>query len=249
MKLSPTTPENQKVLDASKEWFKNKIIVRHIANTKKLVDIKEFDINPFLTPYLSFFLTGEVSTIGLAKALVYARTLGTSISTSFGANVQNFISDVLVSAYGSVVQGVDIVFTDKVDNRKKYAQLKLGPNTINKDDVETIDRHFKTIKNLARTNQANITNSDLIVGVLYGSNESLSAHYKKLRDDYFYSVFVGEEFWYRLTGDKDFMMKLISSITESIKELDSSTVLDEVISQLAQSEEIKRIVQLSNSND
>lgn len=249
MTFTPTTPENQKVLDEAKNWFKTKIVARHVANTQKLVDASQFDINPFVTPYLSAFLTSDISAKGVAKSLVYARVLGTSISTSFGTNIQNFISDVLVNAYGSVVQGVDICFIDKVDGREKYAQLKLGPNTINKDDVETIDRHFKTIKNLSRTNNAQIMTTDLIVGVLYGSDDSISAHYKKLRDDYFYPVFVGEQFWHRLTGDKLFMEKLIKSITDTIPEMDSSTVLQDTINKLSETEEIQKIVELAKSQN
>ncbi len=246
MTITPTTPENQKVLNEARNWFKTKIVARHISNTQKLVDASAFDINPFVTPYLSAFLTSEISAKGIAKSLVYARVLGTSISTSFGTNIQNFISDVLVNAYGSVVQGVDICFVDKIDGRTKYAQLKLGPNTINKDDVETIDRHFKTIKNLSRTNNAQIMTTDLIVGVLYGDADSISAHYKKLRDDYFYPVYAGEEFWHRLTGDKFFMEKLIQSITETISDMDGSTVLQDTINRLAETKEIQKIVSLSN---
>lgn len=241
----PTSVDNEKVLKEAREWFKTKIVTRHLANTKKLVKSSEFDINPFLTPYLSSFLTGDITNKGVAKSLVYARVLGTSITTSFGSNIQNFISDVLVNAYGSIVQGIDIVFVDKLDGRTKYAQLKAGPNTINADDVETIDRHFKTIKNLSRTNNAQIMTTDLIVGVLYGNEQSMSAHYRKLRDEHNYPVFVGEEFWHRLTGDKEFMNKLITSITDVVNDIEVSSVLENVIDELSQSEEISNIVKLS----
>lgn len=244
----PTSIENQKVLEEAKIWFKSKIVDRHLVNTEKLKESSKFDINPFVTPYLSSFLTGDITNEGVAKSLVYARVLGTSISTSFGTNIQNFISDVLVSAYGSIVQGIDIVFVDKLDGRTKYAQLKAGPNTINADDVETIDRHFKTIKNLSRTNNAQIMTTDLIVGILYGNESSMSAHYKKLRDELNYPVFVGEEFWHRLTGDKEFMDKLIASITEVVNDIKTSSVLENVIDELSKSEEITKIVQLSKKS-
>ena len=32
-----------------------------------------------------------------------------------------------------------------IDGEKKYCQLKSGPDTINKDDVETIAGHFKSV--------------------------------------------------------------------------------------------------------
>lgn len=49
---------------------------------------------------------------------------------------------------GSVGGGIDIEFVDSFDDRKKYCQLKSGPNTINKDDVITIKNHFQGIKTL-----------------------------------------------------------------------------------------------------
>ena len=71
-------------------------------------------------------MTGQLTPKSIAKALAYPRVLGQSITTSFGMNMQKFISDVLVNAFGSTTQGIDIEFTDCVDGRKKYCQVKLG---------------------------------------------------------------------------------------------------------------------------
>jgi len=243
-----TTTENQKVLDEAKSWFKSTIIEKHLENTKKLSNPNEFNINSLLTPYLSHFYSGEVTTNGIATVLVLVRCLGTSINTSFGQNLQSFISNVLVNAYGEPVHGVDISFIDKLDGRKKYAQLKLGPNTINKDDVTTIHNHFKGIKQLARTNNLNIQTDELIIGVLSGENEQLSSHYKKLRDDYFYPVYVGNDFWFRLTGDDTFMNKLSNVIRESFDDVDGVSLLKETISKLSSTKEIIDIVNLSKKS-
>jgi len=246
MSNSNTTPENQEVLNLAKAWFKEKIIKGHIARTKELVDPKKFQINPFITPYLSAFLTGNVTGEGIARSLVYARILGTSISTSFGQNLQSFISDVLVNAYGSIVPGIDIKFTDHIDGREKYAQLKLGPNTINADDVTTIHNHFKDIRNLARTNQFQLNTTDLIIGVMYGNEDDLSSHYKELRDEHNYPLFAGNEFWHRLTGDKDFFSKLIQAISETLNEVNSSEIIESVIQKLAVTSEIQLLASLAN---
>jgi len=199
----------------------------------------------FLTPYLSYYLTGKISPEGIAKSLVLARVLSSSITTSFGTNLQNFISTVLVNAYGSIVHGVDISFVDRIDGRTKYAQLKRGPNTINSPDVKTIHDHFKDIKNLARTNSLQILNSDLIVGVLYGKDEFLSAHYLKLRNEHYYTVLAGNDFWLRLTGDAQFMDKLAKVIRESFDDVDTTSILNEVIKELSETEEILNIAKLS----
>tara|TARA_R110001592_G_scaffold53528_1_gene164106 strand:+ start:418 stop:663 length:246 start_codon:yes stop_codon:yes gene_type:complete len=79
--------------------------------------------------------------------------------------IQKLISE-LFEGFGSTTPGIDIEFIDSIDGRKKYCQLKSGPNTINHDDVETIFGHFKGTINLARTNNLNIGINDMIVGVI-----------------------------------------------------------------------------------
>ena len=102
------TEENKKeILVRVQEWFKSGIMEQHIVNTKKLVSPSEFNINPFLVTYLATFLTGNASPESIAKALVYPRVLGTSITTSFGTHIQRFTSDVL-SSYASTTSGIDI---------------------------------------------------------------------------------------------------------------------------------------------
>lgn len=231
--------KNEILLNAQ-EWFKDIIIINHIKNTKKLVNSKEFNINPFLATYLANFLTGNSKPLSIAKALVYPRVLGQSITTSFGNGFQNFITKVL-PAFGSTTSGIDIEFIDALDGDKKYCQLKAGPNTINKDDVETIAGHFTAIRNLAKTNNLKIPNEDLIVGVVYGELNQLSSHYKRIENQYFHPVFIGKNFWTRLTGDNDFYHELIKSISEVSQQVDATQELNEVILKLSQTEEIQNI--------
>jgi hypothetical protein len=247
MKKTTTSPANKKVLVKAKSWFKEKIIKGHITRTEKLVNPNEFDINPFTTPYLSAFFTGDVTAEGIARSLVYARVLGPSISTSFGQNLQSFISDVLVNAFGSIVSGIDIKFKDNIDGREKYAQIKLGPNTINADDVTTIHNHFRDIRNLARTNQVQLNVTDLIIGVMYGSEDDLSSHYKRLRDEFNYPVYAGNEFWHRLTGDEEFFKKLVQAISETLDDVNSSEILESVIQKLSKTKEIISLTSLAKS--
>lgn len=231
--------EEQKkiVLSKAQDWFKNTIAVNHIRNTQKLEDPSEFNINPFLTVYLANFLCGDAKPESIAKALIYPRVLGTSITTSFGQNMQSFTNDVL-SSFGSTTSGVDIEFNDQIDNEKKYCQLKAGPNTINSDDVETIAGHFSSVVNLGRTNNLRLGFHNLIVGVLYGEENDLSSHYKRITSQYHYPVIVGNDFWTRLTGDNDFYADIIKCIGEVATESNFTKELEEVVSKLAESEEI-----------
>lgn len=231
----------QEILERAKLWFKKCISENHIKNTLKLTDPTEFNINPFLAVYLANFLTGNSSPESIAKALIYPRVLGTSITTSFGQHIQNFAHTVL-EGYGSTTQGIDIEFIDKIDGNKKFCQLKLGPNTINKDDVESIAGHFRTAINLARTNNLRLPREDLIVGIIYGDRAQLSSHYQRITRQYDFPVVIGNEFWHRLTGDENFYSDLLSSIGSVATEANFTKELNDVISQLAQSDEIKSML-------
>lgn len=235
-----TKKEKNEILEKSKVWFRDSIAKNHIKNTKKLVDIERFNINPFLLTYLANFLQGNSNAKSIAKALIYPRVLGTSINTSFGGQIQKFTSEVL-SSYSSTTSGIDIEFIDQIDNEKKYCQLKSGPNTINKDDVETIANHFKNIINLARTNNLKLGFSNLIVGVIYGQKYELSSHYKRVSSQYNFDVIIGEEFWHRLTGDKNFYMDLIKAISEVAIEADFKNDLNIVIDKLSKTAYIKQL--------
>lgn len=222
--------ERNEILTKAKDFFRETIAKQHIKNTKKLKKLSKFKVNPFLELYLANFLEGNSDPRSIAKALIYPRVLGTSITTSFGSNFQKF-TRVVLSGFASVIQGLDIEFIDQIDGSRKYCQIKSGPNTINSDDVDTIIGHFNGVRNLARTNGLNIGLNDLIVGVLYGTPQDLSQHYKVLNQSY--PVIIGQEFWQRLTGDEEFYFELIKSVGEAANEVDSSQLLEEVIDQLA----------------
>ncbi len=236
-----TEQEKIEILNKVKEWFRTTIIPNHISNTEKLTDPEEFNINPFLVTYIAAYLTGELTPASIAKALIYPRVLGTSITTSFGQNMQTFISDVLKDTFGSIVPGIDIEFTDAIDGRKKYCQAKLGPNTINKDDVVTIHDHFRAAKNLGKTNKLPVQQHDLVVGILYGELGQESSHYKKLRDTHDYSLHIGMDFWHRLTGDENFYTELTTAIAEVAIEAQGKDLIEDVTKRLAKNEAIKKL--------
>lgn len=213
-----------------KDFFRSEIAENHRKNTLKLKNINNFCLNPFLDNYKANFLFGDSSPQSKASALVYARALGPSINTTFGTSLQKFCSKIL-SGYASTTSGIDIEYIDLIDGRRKYCQIKAGPYTINKDDVQTISNHFNAVRNLARTNNLDINLNDLVVGVFYGEPNELSTHYRNINDNY--PVLVGKEFWYRLTGDSNFYKELTDAIDEVAAEYDGRDLLEEVISALA----------------
>lgn len=232
--------DKEAILEDAKTWFKDNFATSHVTNTEKLVEPQKLQINPFTAVYLANFLTGDSSPESIAKALLYPRVLGTSVTTIFGMGIQKFTNEVL-GAFGSTTPGIDIEFIDQIDGFKKYCQLKSGPNTINKDDVETIASHFTDTINLSRTNHLRIAHEDLIVGVIYGEPAQLSSHYKRITKQYHYPVFIGQEFWYRLTGDESFYLDLLAAIASVAKETDYRKEFEQVIKQLASQEQIIKI--------
>lgn len=225
--------ENQReqILESAKNFFREEIVQSHIEGAcERASKLSEYNINPFLFKYLANFLTGNDNSESIAKALVLPRVLGSSINTSFGMKIQRLIST-LFEGLGSTTSGIDVEFTDAIDGRKKYCQLKAGPNTINHDDVTTIMNHFNGVRNLARTNNLNIGINDMIVGVVYGEATELSSHYKRISNTY--PVIIGKDFWHRLTEKEDFYFGLIDAIGDVALEVDGSHVIEETITKLA----------------
>lgn len=114
-----------KLLEIVTKYFEEKIFDNHKINAlKNHSKLKYYKINPILVKYLSKILEDDFTPIGIAKALYYPRVLGTSINTSFGTRIQNMFVE-LKLANGSLIKGMDIEFTDKIDNRKKMVSIKI----------------------------------------------------------------------------------------------------------------------------
>lgn len=234
-----TEEQKQAIIEQGKQYFRQIIIPKHLKNLQAL-RLKDFKINPFLVNYLATFLSGDSSPLSIAKALVYPRILGTSINTSFGQNIQVFISGLTqVSGRASGIDGIDIEFVDAIDGRTKYCQIKAGPQTINKDDITTILSHFKHLHNKARLDKLQLQIDDMIVGVLYGERSELSAHYQMI--DAHYPVFCGQEFWMRLTGDDAFYNRLSKAFAQVVEEerIDGSRLIQEKVEEISREIELK----------
>ena len=214
-------------------YFEKNIFKQHInSSLKKNSKLKAYKINPIVVKYLSKVLDDKYSPEGVAKALYYPRVLGTAINTSFGTQIQKMFVKLNI-AQGSLISGMDIEFLDKIDNRKKWCQLKSGPNNINSEDVNPLIAKFTKTINLARTNSAfiGIRNTDFIVGVLYGEPSELSVHYKKI--DKTHPVLIGRDFWHRITGFPYFYDQLVVALHECITNLDTKNFIEVGFNELA----------------
>ena len=226
-----TETERQEALERAKVFFRENIISSHLRNIEKITSLNDFNVNPFLYRYLACSVFGDLSAESIAKTLLYPRILGTSITTTFGNKLQKFCHEVL-PAFASTTSGIDIEFFDALDGRKKYCQVKAGPNTINFDDITTIKNHFTSIRNLARQNGLVNLNmgTDCIVGVFYGTNETLSSFYRRINEAN--PVYVGKDFWHRLTGSELFYQNLIDAIGSVTEEIDARGIISRTLNLL-----------------
>lgn len=217
--------------------MRDELVLAHRRNTLKLTQLAAFNTNPFIWSYLAYFLEGNNEPESLAKALVYPRALGTSITTSFGQRFQKLIIKIFSETHGSTTSGIDLEFMDKKDGRKKYCQIKAGPNVINRDDVKTISDHFKGAMNLARTNHLKVQLDDYMFCLLYGEKGQENSFVKALAKDYV--VVMGQDFWLRFTGDPNFYRDLIHAIGQVAIECNMKKDLSKVIKKLGKEIEQK----------
>ncbi len=231
----------KEILGRARLWFGREIIPAHILKIEEIVKKpSKLNINPFTVRYLAKLIEGSISSESLVKAVVYPRILGTSINTIFGNRAQSFISEVL-EGFGSTTSGIDIEYTDYNDGQYKYCQLKAGPDTINKDDVKTIDGHFASVKRLAHTNNKRIGLGDLVIGILYGDMTDINGNYRALQNKHHYKIYVGKDFWHSLTGDHNFYFDLIKECAAAADEIDTKGILNEAVKKLSQEEVFKTL--------
>ena len=227
MKSLPPPPDAEKIVSSFRVWYATAIIDNQIQSVRKAGKIGNYSINPFMAPLVYAFFTAieggdgaprQVSE-GIASALLYQKIVGTSLSTSMGTLFQQFIAAELEKCGRggpSVTSGMDLEFyvQDWAEVRRKYLQLKLGPQTINSGDVKSIVDDFVAVRNLARTNDMKVRSDDFYVGVIYGSPDDLSANYKKITNQYGYPVLIGADLWTALFGIPDLYSKLVKAAAE-----------------------------------
>lgn len=227
MRSLPPPPDAEKIVASFRSWYASAIIDKQIESVRKAGKIANYSVNPFMAPLVYAFFSaieggeGQPRKVseGIASALVYQKIVGTSLSTSIGTLFQQFIAAELEKCGRggpSVTSGMDLEFymQDGTEVRRKFLQLKLGPQTINSKDVEPIVNDFVAVRNLARTNNEKIRADDFYVGVIYGCPDDLSANYKKITNQYGYPVLIGAELWTVLFGIPDLYSMLVKAAAE-----------------------------------
>lgn len=227
--------QNQKevLLNKACELFEEKLFNRLIeGGLERASNIEEYNVNPLLIKYLANFGFGDDSPRSIAKALILPRVLGTSITTAFGTHVQNLIIDIFPNVNASIGSGLDIEFIDRVDGEYKYCQLKAGPNTINKGDVEPIKSKLASGYRLLRTNGNRVVRPEhLIVGVVYGEQHELNNFYRMISESN--PVISGADLWQRLSGYPTFYDELVDRISKLAQSHNAQIELENAIQKLS----------------
>jgi type II restriction endonuclease EcoO109I-like protein len=218
-----------------KDYFKEEFAEVILEKLKNGHSLSSFKINPFVLIALSSGVFGDPIASNMAKALIYPRVFGTSISTTFGDSMQKMCIQFL-GASASSTPGMDIEFVDKVDGGRVILQLKSGPNNINSGDVQPILDDMSSAYRLLRQNRANDM-PIFAIGIVYGVIGEISSHYKKLRSSSVggqpnIPILIGQDFWHRLNGNPTFYSEMISIFIEVFEEEDYSALLQEDIERL-----------------
>lgn len=227
-------PPETELLERAQLFFEEKFMKNQKAAFKKLT-LDKITYNPFLIRELASRISDTIDSESVAKALVYPRVLGTSANTSFGSNTQNMIVEIMGQDVVSNVSGMDIEYHSPVTGDYRWAQLKSGPNTINKPDIAPMEDDFQKAQNLARQNRnTRFTFNSSVCAVLYGEHDQLSSVYKTMESNGKVIILVGEEFWYDLTGYKDFYQKLIKSVERASQSISLKSTIDEAVTRIEQ---------------
>ena len=123
-------------------------------------------------------------------------------------------------------------------------QLKAGPNTINKGDVEPIVREMNNAYRLLVQNRAGDRLPTFAIGITYGSLQEISGHYKKISlssvgGQMNIPIYIGKDFWHRLTGDENFYIDMVGLFVTLFEQEDYSDLLEQDLSKLAKQIEEK----------
>lgn len=225
-----------------KDYFKNEFAELIVKKLKSGHTLSAFTVNPFIAIALSSGVYGDLTPENMAKALLYPRVFGTSISTTFGDKMQKMCVKFL-GARASSAPGMDIEFDDHVEKQTVLAQLKSGPNTINSGDVDPVVEDMKSAYRLIRQNRGeNIPTFALVA--TYGTLEEISGHYKKIANSSVggqdtIPIYIGQDFWHRLTGNQNFYSEMITLFIEVFEEENYTELLEQDVKNLTEEVKIK----------
>jgi hypothetical protein len=175
------------------------------VNTK--VDFKK--ILEHKNPYL-FRAKNVLTSQDIIKGFLDAY-LQSQEETFFGEFIEElaiFVCDKVYGAKKSELTGVDLEF--EKDNKIYIVEIKAGWNWGNSSQLKQLKTNFKNAKNnlLSLTDKEIIAVNGCCFGKKKNNNPNKAGYYK----------ICGKEFWYLMSGEEDFYIKIVEPIGYKAKE-------------------------------
>jgi len=169
-------------------------VVKKRDTTLNETSLANLDLNPFLLRALGLETPEEIADF------VLTQRVERSIVTSFGQRIQKIAK--MLAERGTGVEGADIC--KEKDGRRYYIQIKAGPQTVNKDITNEINR---LLGSATRRNQGSIA----LIGMTYGTRNRVSDILQKYSQ---VDWLIGREFWEFISDDEECAKKIFDAAAE-----------------------------------
>ena len=182
----------EKAIAQSLEEFYNSLLIRiDLINITDIIKRK----NPYLYRAKAMQSASEI------VESILAATISSSEETIFG---NCFFEPLAIAASGgnkALAEGVDIMVEDKSKNTIYAIAVKSGPSVYNADSKKRQEQNFNAAHKLAQQAKARY---EPIIGYCYGKKRQTGKGKPTI-----YRELAGQDFWYELTGDPQFYIKII----------------------------------------
>lgn len=145
-----------------------------------------------------------------AKAMQSASDIVDSVLTAFVSSSEEtifgncFFEPVAIAASNgnkALAEGIDIMIQDNENNTIAAIAVKSGPSVFNADSKKRQEQNFIAASKLAKQAKAHY---EAYIGYCYGKKKDSGRGKPKM-----YQELAGKSFWWKLTGEEDFYIKLI----------------------------------------
>lgn len=145
-----------------------------------------------------------------AKAMQSASDIVDSVLTAFVSSSEEtifgncFFEPVAIAASNgnkALAEGIDIMLQDNENNTIAAIAVKSGPSVFNADSKKRQEQNFMAASKLAQQAKARY---EAYIGYCYGKKKDSGRGKPKI-----YQELAGKNFWWKLTGEEDFYIKLI----------------------------------------
>lgn len=168
--------------------------------TASLSTLRPADLLRRKNPYLLKAL-GLENVFDLVAELLRQHIIA-SDETIFGDAFVEPIALAISGAKKSSAKGIDLEI--ETDTTYKAVSVKSGPNVFNSSQVDQMNRQFEELrKRLDAYLRTMGKHFDPVLGAAYGRRNSPPSEKRR------YRLLAGQAFWYELTGDPEFHVRLI----------------------------------------